>query len=294
MPNQQILPEKAEKKNISLEFNPTLYIPRAVALWELGRCINDKAVIDLAQQVAEGLIAAYPYSWIGYYLLSEILAYKEDFALASYYLKTVVRLKPMPDIKLEILTVELDQRSRELISSALKPKQTSTYPLAVPAQAQREAEDRYGQNRTLTEIRNIGAFDLRYPEKFLDNHYDFLRQKLELLRQLFGRAPPRWGLVITTDLSLTQGNVAACDIAKKIVFIHPYFFELTYENLIPSEKEAKQLEILCHELISHITKRIRNEDNALMDTRFLLDNRDLFSRISKIRGCAPISGGWKY
>ncbi|MCX5702618.1 MAG: 4-alpha-glucanotransferase, partial [Candidatus Omnitrophica bacterium] len=58
-------------------------------------------------------------------------------------------------------------------------------------------------------------------------------------------------------LSETQGNVAACDIAAKTVYIHPYFFTLT---------ESKQLEILYHELISHIGKGIANEDEAMRDT----------------------------
>ena len=40
----------------------------------------------------------------------------------------------------------------------------------------------------------------------------------------------------------------------------PYFFELA---------ESKQLEILYHELISHIAKGIRDEVEAMRDTRAL-------------------------
>jgi uridine kinase/nicotinic acid mononucleotide adenylyltransferase len=67
----------------------------------------------------------------------------------------------------------------------------------------------------------------------------------------------RWNLIITTDLKFTEGNVAACDIDAKIVYLHPYFFELD---------QAKQLEILYHELISHIAKGLSNELEAMGDT----------------------------
>ncbi|MCM8781282.1 MAG: hypothetical protein NC908_05105, partial [Candidatus Omnitrophica bacterium] len=139
------------------------------------------------------------------------------------------------------------------------PQKINPYPLPVPEEAQTQSEQKYGKNRILTDVL-VSGFDLRYSKRFRDNHYEGLKQRLEELRQLLGRAPPEiksWRLIITTDLALTQGNVASCDITSKTVFIHPYFFSLP---------EAKQTEILYHELISHLTKGITDEDKAMKDT----------------------------
>ncbi|HPT39970.1 MAG TPA: ribose-phosphate pyrophosphokinase-like domain-containing protein, partial [Candidatus Omnitrophota bacterium] len=78
-----------------------------------------------------------------------------------------------------------------------------------------------------------------------------ISRDLAFLTQVLGRAPPLVSFITTANRSLTQGKVAACDIDNKIVYIHPYFFELPF---------AKQLEILYHELISHIAKGIRDEN----------------------------------
>ncbi|MFY9402011.1 MAG: hypothetical protein WAQ07_01200, partial [Candidatus Omnitrophota bacterium] len=67
----------------------------------------------------------------------------------------------------------------------------------------------------------------------------------------------KWNLVISTDLSLTDGNVAACNIPAKVIYINPYFFELP---------KIKQLQILYHELVSHIFHNEANEVKALKDT----------------------------
>ncbi|MGD9014825.1 MAG: glycosyltransferase, partial [Candidatus Omnitrophota bacterium] len=150
-------------------------------------------------------------------------------------------------------------------SSSDSEGKTNTYPLSVSEQAQKQAEQRFGKYRILTDITEIDTFNLVYPEQFLENQYNVLKQRLAQLRQLSPRAPPRWRLVITTDLSLTQGCVAAVNLGQLIsqdypentVFIHPYLFSLP---------EAKQLEILYHELISHIYKGITNENEAMRDT----------------------------
>ncbi|MFA5287600.1 MAG: hypothetical protein WC394_04985, partial [Candidatus Omnitrophota bacterium] len=147
------------------------------------------------------------------------------------------------------------------IYERLMKSETSAYPLLVPLADQNQAEQRYGQNKNLTDI-NVNNLDLQYPEAFVDNHYNVLQQVLKLLEQLLGRAPPKlfkWRLIITTDSNFTEGNVAACNIDDKIVYIHPYFFKLD---------QTRQLEILYHELISHICKGLSDiNDAAMRDTR---------------------------
>jgi poly-beta-hydroxyalkanoate depolymerase len=82
-------------------------------------------------------------------------------------------------------------------------------------------------------------------------------QRLAKLEKLLGRAPPvRWTLIVTNDPTVTNGNVAACNIEKKEIYLHRYFFRLNeegrkHEALKPSDL---QLKILYHELISHIVK----------------------------------------
>ncbi|MFA6359044.1 MAG: hypothetical protein WCY09_10400, partial [Candidatus Omnitrophota bacterium] len=117
--------------------------------------------------------------------------------------------------------------------------------------------------------------NLQHSESLLEDQYQALEARLFCLEQLFGRAPPElssWTLVIATDLSLTQGNVAACNIASKTVYLHPYFFELL---------ESKQLEILYHELISHIARGITNEDEAMEDTKQLVVLSQAVAEIKK-------------
>jgi HEAT repeat protein/SAM-dependent MidA family methyltransferase len=150
------------------------------------------------------------------------------------------------------------------------------YPLPISAGSQKEAEIKFGKNRILADI-TVSNFNLPYFEFSLFDGHKKLQRLLSMLERSFGRAPPAvsavelpavskaellklvsWNLVISTDLNLTQGNVAACNIDTKTVYLHPYFFELP---------ESKQLEILCHELISHIVKGIGDEDAAMEDTR---------------------------
>ncbi|MFA4998333.1 MAG: hypothetical protein WC513_09500, partial [Bacteroidales bacterium] len=159
-----------------------------------------------------------------------------------------------------------------LVSKYLKDKKRilgiisggkSTYLLSVPAEDQKRLERKYGRNKTLAMV-EIAGFELANNWQFTDEHFEGLSQRLEQLRRIVGRAPPRlssWKLVVTTDLNLTQGNVASCRIDAGIVFIHPYFFQLP---------EFHQIEILYHELISHIARGIEAEENAMADTRINL------------------------
>ena len=160
----------------------------------------------------------------------------------------------------------------------VKKEKPNCYPLLVPQEFIMKAQQEYGKDEILTNI-EVAAFDLQFPEQFVGNQYEVLKQRLEQFKQLFGRAPPelaKWNLIITTNLKLTEGNVAACDINSQTVYLHPYFFELP---------ESKQLEILYHELISHITKGITDEDEAMRDTiiqniRHLI-SEDIFKTIEE-------------
>ncbi|MFY9402008.1 MAG: hypothetical protein WAQ07_01185, partial [Candidatus Omnitrophota bacterium] len=67
----------------------------------------------------------------------------------------------------------------------------------------------------------------------------------------------KWNLVISTDLSLTDGNVAACNIPAKVVYINPYFFELP---------KIKQLQILYCGFISYIVNNEADEAKAYSDS----------------------------
>ncbi|MFA5351556.1 MAG: hypothetical protein WC357_09560, partial [Candidatus Omnitrophota bacterium] len=130
------------------------------------------------------------------------------------------------------------------------------YPLLVPQDVISRINGAFGPAKTLAEI-NIAGADFEPGESLSTDNYEVLKRLLEFLTSLLGRAPPAFKLILTTDLSLTDGNVAACGIDNRIIYIHPYFFELP---------QAKQLEILYHELISHIEKGIIDENEAMNDT----------------------------
>ncbi|HNW39872.1 MAG TPA: hypothetical protein PKI44_05560, partial [Candidatus Omnitrophota bacterium] len=134
----------------------------------------------------------------------------------------------------------------------LVDSENSPYSLPVSEESGLQAEQRFGKNKNLTDV-NVENLDLAQPEAFVEDHYNALQRLLKALELRLGRAPPElalWRLILTTNSSLTGGNIAACDINNKIVYIHVAFFELPF---------AKQLEILYHELISHIAKGIRDE-----------------------------------
>jgi ribose-phosphate pyrophosphokinase len=134
------------------------------------------------------------------------------------------------------------------------------YPLAVPLDERLRAEGAYGENMNVGEAL-INGLNLRFNSAMPADYREILQERMGWLRQLLGRAPPELAylsLIVSTDLDLTEGNVASCDISRRIVYLHPYFFNLT---------EDKQVEILYHELISHIARGIYDEEPALEDTR---------------------------
>lgn len=156
-----------------------------------------------------------------------------------------------------------EQRRAASDSSALA--QPNTYPMDVPEKDHREAIQRYGDNRIITNIEKIDGFVIPERANFADGQREIFIDLLQALQHLLGRALPTWRLVITTNRRLTQGKVAAVNLGRKIsrdfpdntVFIHPYFFSLS---------SIRQLEILYHELVSHILNQESNEQIAMQDT----------------------------
>ncbi|MDD5116644.1 MAG: ribose-phosphate diphosphokinase, partial [Candidatus Omnitrophica bacterium] len=134
------------------------------------------------------------------------------------------------------------------------------YPLAVPLDERLKAEGAYGVNMNVGEAL-ISGLNLGTSGSMPADYREILQERMIWLRQLLGRAPPELAylsLVVSTNLDLTEGNAASCDISRRIVYLHPYFFNLS---------ENKQVEILYHELISHIARGIYDEEQALEDTR---------------------------
>ncbi|MFH0941073.1 MAG: (d)CMP kinase, partial [Candidatus Omnitrophota bacterium] len=93
-----------------------------------------------------------------------------------------------------------------------------------------------------------------------------LNELMGLIKGFRQQAPPQnLTFIVTTDLAKTDGYVATSDILSKTVFIHPFIFSL------PS---TKQLEILYHEIFSHITKETSDEIDATRHTNAFLWLRD--------------------
>ena len=145
----------------------------------------------------------------------------------------------------------------------------NTYPLLVPEEYHKQAEAVYG----LSDLARIDANleDIQYLKDvpavctMYQQSRASMKQHLEQLNQLTKHAPPEVSYIITTDPDKLEKDpetglphVASCYIAHSVVYLHPYFFTL---------KPEKQLEILYHELISHIYKGIRDEKEAMEDTR---------------------------
>ncbi|RKY37061.1 MAG: hypothetical protein DRP72_03510, partial [Candidatus Omnitrophota bacterium] len=111
----------------------------------------------------------------------------------------------------------------------LNDKDNYSYPLSVPEEFQKIVSKQYAK----IEVR-LSEDKTNYVLEVLEGesqplHQETIKSKLNQLSQLIKgykiTAPPEeFNLVITTDLASTQGNVAAVDLSKNTVFIHPYFF----------------------------------------------------------------------
>ncbi|MCX5694401.1 MAG: ROK family protein, partial [Candidatus Omnitrophica bacterium] len=167
-----------------------------------------------------------------------------------------------------------------LINKHKIESERSPFYLLVPVAFQEQEEREFGKNKTLTNI-EVKGLDSTNPESFVDNHFEISSKRLAELEQRLGRAPPelaKWRLVITTDSNLTKGNVAACDIENHIVYIHPYFFNISAEDCAKEglTLERLQLKILYHELISHITKGLSDiNDEAKKDTECFFNSKKM-------------------
>jgi len=146
--------------------------------------------------------------------------------------------------------------------------QPNPYPLSVPSEVHQETVDNLGEGDLIKIGANLKRAqclqDTQVVRTFWQENRGWLKNSLEQLTQLIRHAPPKVIFIITTDAAKLTIDpetgltfVASCDIDSKTVYLHPYFFTLP---------EAKQLEILYHELISHIYKGIRDEAEAMGDT----------------------------
>ncbi|MDO8489685.1 MAG: methyltransferase domain-containing protein, partial [Candidatus Omnitrophota bacterium] len=211
--------------------------------------------------------------------------------LVSWRINELSLGKIAGDMGIKYLVLEREPREDRIVFKIVgKPgiRKTSPYSLVVTAQAQKEAEQRFGKDKVLTNI-EVTGFDLQLSENLpgeIIALLEVIKNRLVQLEQLLGRAPPelnKWRLVITTDLSLAQGQVAACNIATKTVYILPYFFNISQEDLTKEglTLEQLQLKILYHELISHIVNQEDEEIKAMQDTRqFVAQKVNLATRMN--------------
>ncbi|MDD4982281.1 MAG: metallophosphoesterase, partial [Candidatus Omnitrophica bacterium] len=156
----------------------------------------------------------------------------------------------------------------------------STYPLPLTEAAQRESQKQFGRDWSSQAIEVKGfKVENQLPKELNKDQAEVISKRLAELEHILGRAPPNlanWTLIFSNDPSLTQGSIAACNIATRTVYLNPYFFAVSAEDLLRENLalEQLQLKILYHELISHISRGITDEREAVEDTAQLL--KDLF------------------
>ncbi|MDD5255139.1 MAG: 6-phosphogluconolactonase, partial [Candidatus Omnitrophica bacterium] len=192
----------------------------------------------------------------------------DTYPTLKAYIDSLIRRLLAAGIRLQDVRVVITRTGApwdiEVRLELIRQSGNLSFPLAVGPVSQAQAEARFGTQKTVATIQASGfALSKSIPAQ-LKAEQAAIRKRLEALKRMLGRAPPvlsSWVIVITTDLTFTQGNVAACNIDTRTVYLHPYFFDLA---------EAKQIEILYHELISHIAKGLRDEDEAMRDTQLMM------------------------
>ncbi|MDD5254644.1 MAG: hypothetical protein PHR11_01145 [Candidatus Omnitrophica bacterium] len=136
-------------------------------------------------------------------------------------------------------------------------RRRNTYPLVVSRAIRKKYNQAFGKGRIIGEVRCEDGV-LSFSSDFGYQDSRVLRGILGQLRVLSDRAPPlSFRIIVTTNPYHTEGCVAAVDISSRTVWLHPYFFELSFDM---------QLCIMYHELISHLAKGIADEKEALFDT----------------------------
>lgn len=158
------------------------------------------------------------------------------------------------------------------------PSQVFGYPLPVSEEAQKEAKQRFGKNWTSQAFIVQDLKDKILPQGLSKENTEIFLEKLkELQEAIKKREPPeidkRFAELLPQvrfylsndperlgkDFEISLPYIAASKISGKEVYLHVIdFFRQT---------PAKQLEILYHELISHIAKGIRDEAEAMRDTQ---------------------------
>ncbi|MBN1912830.1 MAG: hypothetical protein JW788_00360, partial [Candidatus Omnitrophica bacterium] len=156
------------------------------------------------------------------------------------------------------------------------PAAPQNYDLTIPSSFTCPAQHTQAET-----ILGAGIYSLRQlsEEGFLAGQEEALLNRLRQLARISPRGPPQVYFVVTTDKEILQKmrhKVAAVNLRFMIdlslpentVFLHPYFFHISQEDLIRQglALEQLQLKILYHELISHIAKGIKDEDEAMRDT----------------------------
>lgn len=163
------------------------------------------------------------------------------------------------------------------------PESSNTYPLPVPEEFRKQTKPQHSQTKPLLKGKRYTIERIK-GDRFRRGQKKTLENRLnELLVGISRRGPPELledlnevlkttQFIVTTRRSLLKDKkgrvcVASCNLGQKIskkyrantVYIHPYYFSLP---------EAKQLEILYHELVSHIVKGLTDKgDKAMIDTQ---------------------------
>ncbi|MBW2044651.1 MAG: DUF1152 domain-containing protein [Deltaproteobacteria bacterium] len=156
--------------------------------------------------------------------------------------------------------------------------------------AEQRAADNFGTNDLVKASAALDRAEFLVSDltmrKFWQINRSRLKNRLEQLTRIIKQGLPAVTYIITTDpekLGIDPESgmpyVAACQIAQgaermahSVVYIHPYFFDISQEDLQSEGLSLEQLQckILYHELISHIYKGIRDERKAMEDTRLFL------------------------
>ncbi|MCM8756695.1 MAG: glycogen/starch synthase, partial [Candidatus Omnitrophica bacterium] len=171
------------------------------------------------------------------------------------------------------------EKSISDIQSALNQGSSpiSHYRQAVSYESQIQSEEEFGKNWTSKGFTIQDLKDKKIPQGLLEENAQILLERLtELLEAITKTGPPeitnrfkeilpqiKFSLTndpekLGTDSETTLPYIASCDIQNKEVYLHVIdFFK---------QPQTKQLQILYHEIISHIVKGIIDEKEAIKDT----------------------------
>ncbi|MBW2046318.1 MAG: HAD hydrolase family protein, partial [Deltaproteobacteria bacterium] len=139
------------------------------------------------------------------------------------------------------------------------------YPLVVPEKVHKRLTDKYGTGSIVRDkiVFRDGKYCLAIKQDVLNPQWERILQAYTNTLNDVAHTPVEWRVEITTvprilgrDRRSKLPYVAAANFRTKTVFLHPYYFELTPEQ---------HLEILYHELVSHITRCLGDRNKAAME-----------------------------